>query len=106
MKMMIDEEYLQPCPICGGIPKINTIRISEKDRLLPPKNVVCFGLTFSINRNKLDCRNCTLFKDMPTNLPQDVLIIQTDNIPPKYIGSLASPFSKVINTISPIFGIR
>lgn len=57
--------------------------ISEKDRLLPPKNVVCFGLTFSINRNKLDCKNCTLFKDKPTNLPQDVLIIQTDNIPPK-----------------------
>lgn len=33
MKLMIDEEYLQPCPICGGISKINTIRISEKDRL-------------------------------------------------------------------------
>ena len=33
MKMMIDEEYLQPCPLCGGISKINTIRISEKDRL-------------------------------------------------------------------------
>ena len=33
MKTMIDEKYLQPCPICGAIPRITTIRVSEKERL-------------------------------------------------------------------------
>ena len=33
MKTMINEEYLQPCPICSATPKITTVRISEKHRI-------------------------------------------------------------------------
>ena len=33
MKYMIDEEYLEKCPLCGGTAEITTVRISEKERL-------------------------------------------------------------------------
>jgi len=59
------------------------LRESEKGRLLPPKDVVCFGLPYSINRYKLDCIKCKFFKERSINLPQDIIIIQTDTIPPK-----------------------
>lgn len=58
------------------------LRLSEKERLLPPENVVCFGLSYFTN-SKRDCINCIFFKDKPLKIPQDVIIIQTDNIPPK-----------------------
>jgi hypothetical protein len=58
-------------------------RESEKGRLQPPKYVVCFGLPYSINKNKLDCKLCIFYKDKSIKLPQEAIIIQTDNIPPK-----------------------
>lgn len=59
------------------------LRESKEGRLLPPEHVVCFGLSYSINKNKLDCKNCKFFKDKHIKLPQETIIIQTDNIPPK-----------------------
>lgn len=75
------------------------LRESEKGRLLPPKNVVCFGLPYSIYIRKLDCKNCKFFKVRSINEPQDdTLIIQTDNIPPKrsnITGRFYCPFCMV-----------